>query len=94
MTHSIHFLAVGLVQHSVSTLNVPPSRFSNLRASLNKSCGSYDSRSKNRLTLSCEMFITSDRRVHVVDFGSLIKNPIYIGNVQCAVAVRFVFLIK
>jgi hypothetical protein len=34
------------------------------------------------------MSITSAKRVHVLDFGSLIKNPMYIGKVHLAVGGR------
>jgi hypothetical protein len=39
------------------------------------------------------MFITSDKRVQVVDFGSLITNPMYIGNVHLASGGRVTLLI-
>jgi len=69
--------------------------FNRLAASLNSSRGSYVSRSRKRFTLSCEiLIITSDKRVQVVDFGSLIKNPMCIGKVHLPVGGRVVCLIK
>ena len=47
------------------------------------SLGSYDSRSKNRFTLSCEMPMICDSLVQVVDLGSLIKNYMYLGKHFC-----------
>ena len=73
---------------------MPPTMPSSFCASLNRSSGSYDSRSKNRFTLSCEMPMTCDSRVQVVDLGSLIKNPMYIGKVHRAVGGRVGFLIN
>jgi hypothetical protein len=35
------------------------------------------------------IYITSERRLQVFDFGSLIKNPIYLGKVQLAVGGLF-----
>jgi hypothetical protein len=40
------------------------------------------------LTLSCEMSITSDKRVQLQNLGSLSKNPIYMGKVHRAVGGR------
>ena len=39
------------------------------------------------------MPMTCDSRVQVVDLGSLIKNPMYIGKVHLAVGGRVGFLI-
>lgn len=71
-----------------SQLTVPPAKLTSLFASSNKSLGSYDSRNRKRLTLSCEMSITSDKRVQLQNLGSLSKNPIYMGKVHRAVGGR------
>lgn len=74
-------------------MRVPPTVSSSFCASLNRSLGSYDSLSKNRFTLSCEMPMTCDSRLQVLDLGSLIKNPMDIGKVHLPVGGRGGFLI-
>ncbi|GEM_PF-6992652 len=47
---------------------------------------------KKRFTLSWEIPITSAKRQQLADFGSLIKNPMYIAKVQRPVGGRVVCL--
>ena len=59
----------------------------------NKSKRVYASRYKNRLTLSCEMLMISPKRQQLLDFGSLNKKLMVIGNVQRAVGGQLGFLV-
>src|SRR5512147_1600975 len=76
-----------------STLSVPPLNSRPILDSLNRSTGVYASRCKKRLTLSWEISITSANRQQLGEFGSLNRNPMYIGKVQLAVEGRLIVLI-
>jgi hypothetical protein len=94
ITHKRPVLTVGFVQYAI--IDAQRAAFQIQEGKQTRCTNPYlhiVSSCRKRVVLSWEMPMTSAKRQQLPYLGSPTKNPMYIGNVQRAVAGRVIFLI-